>query len=309
MNSVMTMEAKVPTIDWSRLSHVYVVANGKGGVGKTTSTAHIAGLMAMDGARTLIVDLNGQGNISTLLGFAHKEGDDAGRNLFSAVTAGAPLTPVRDVRPNLDVVPGGPFVRRINPVLMGEMASKEDADRAYLALADALQRISHHYRLIIIDSPPENQMLLQLALSASRFVIAPMATSAFSRAGLRELATEIRSARERNSLLTLLAVFVFGSVFGAKVLRKNFMESVEEDLGNSSDVLLKVFIRHAESVGDQMAKFGLLAYELENEIDNNPKQVAKTNKSVAEDYDKLTREILRRARARQAEMIEQGVWK
>lgn len=309
MNSVMTMEAKVPTIEWSRLGHVYVVANGKGGVGKTTTAAHMAGLMAMDGARTLLVDLNGQGNISTLLGIANKEVDDGGRNLFSAITAGAPLTPVRDVRPNLDVVPGGPYVRKINPVLSGEMASKESADRAYLALADALQRISHHYRLIIIDSPPENQMLLQLALSAARFVIVPMATSAFSRSGLREVATEIRGARERNSLLTLLAVFVFGSVYGAKVLRKNFLESVGEDLGGRNDVLLTEFIRHAEAVGEQMAKFGLLAYELENEIQNNPKQVTKTNKGVAEDYDKLTRVILRTARARQAEMIEQGVWK
>lgn len=309
MNSVMTLEAKVPTIEWSRLGHVYVVANGKGGVGKTTTCAHMAGLMAMDGARTLIVDLNGQGNISELLGFAHKEVDDRGRNLFSAITAGTPLTPIRDVRPNLDVAAGGPFIRKINGVLMGEMASKESADRAYLGLADALQRISHNYRMIIIDSPPENQPLLQLALSASRFVIVPMETSAFSRTGLREVAGEIRIARERNPLLTLLAVFVFGSPAGAKVLRKNFMTSVEEDLGGSSDVLLTEFIRHAASVGEQMAKFGHLAYELENEIENNPKQVAKTNKGVAEDYDKLTREILRRARTRQAAMVEQGVWK
>ncbi|MDO3101045.1 ParA family protein [Mycobacteroides abscessus subsp. abscessus] len=309
MNSVMTMEAKVPTIEWSRLGHVYVVANGKGGVGKTTTAAHMAGLMAMDGARTLIVDLNGQGNISTLLGIANKEVDDGGRNLFSAITAGAPLTPARDVRPNLDVVMGGPYIRKINPVLSGEMTSKESADRAYLGLADALQRISHHYRLIIIDSPPENQMLLQLALSAARFVIIPMAPSAFSRVGLREVATEIRGARERNPLLTLLAVFVFASISGATSLRKNFLKTVEEDLGGRTDVLLTEFIRHAETVGEQMAKFGLLAYELENEIKNNPKQVAKTNKGVAEDYDKLTRKILRTARARQAEMIELGVWK
>lgn len=309
MNSVMTKEAKVSTIEWSRLGHVYVVANGKGGVGKTTTAAHMAALLAMDGARTLLVDLNGQGNISTLLGFANKEVDDGGRNLFSAITAGAPLTPIRDVRPNLDVVAGGPFVRKINPVLMGDMGSKESADRAYLGLADALQRISHHYRLIIIDSPPENQPLLQLALSAARFVIVPMETSAFSRSGLREVAGEIRNARERNPLLTLLAVFVFGSVAGAKVLRKNFMASVAEDLGGTSDVLLTQFVRHAQSVGEQMAKFGLLAYELENEIENNPKQVAKTNRGVAEDYATLTREILRRARTRQAEMIEQGVWK
>jgi chromosome partitioning protein len=107
-NSLTTWDEPELAIDWARLGHVYVVGNGKGGVGKTTTSAHIAALVASDGARTLLIDLNGQGNCALLLGFANTERDDKGRNLFSAVTAGAQLTPVRNVRPNLDVVPGGP---------------------------------------------------------------------------------------------------------------------------------------------------------------------------------------------------------
>ena len=79
-------------------------ATAKGEWGKTTMAAHVGALVASDGGRTLIVDLNGQGNIAELMGFAYGDRDDNGRNLFSAVTAGAPLNPVRDVRPNLDVV-------------------------------------------------------------------------------------------------------------------------------------------------------------------------------------------------------------
>jgi chromosome partitioning protein len=123
-----------PIIEWSRLGHVYVVGNGKGGVGKTTTSAHIGALVASDGARTLLIDLNGQGNIGLLLGFANTERDDKGKNLFSAVTTGAPLYPDRNVRPNLDVVPGGHYVRKIGPVVSAEMTTPGGAYKSGLAL-------------------------------------------------------------------------------------------------------------------------------------------------------------------------------
>lgn len=310
-----------PVIDWSRLGHVYVVGNGKGGVGKTTTSAHLAALVASDGVRTLLVDLNGQGNIAQLLGFANTDRDDKGRNLFSAVTAGAPLSPVRNVRPNLDVVPGGQYVRRIGSVLAAEMATKEDAKRVLLSLADCIQAIARNYPLIIIDSPPENPMLLQIALCASRFVLVPMRTDGTSRAGLRELAMDIRGMREHNPYLMLLAVFVFASGTGAKNIRRELGEAVAQDLGQNSDLMLKSFIRQSEGVAKDIIKYGLLAHELEQEIQNNPTPwelrrgtastatvVSSTSRPVAEDFAKLANEILTRAAKRRAEMIEQGVW-
>lgn len=310
-----------PDIDWSRLGHVYVVGNGKGGVGKTTTSAHLAALVASDGARTLVIDLNGQGNIAQLLGFANTDQDDKGRNLFSAVTAGARLTPVRDVRPNLDVVPGGQFVRRIASVLSAEMATQDDAKRVLLSLADAIQQVAGAYHLIIIDSPPENPLLLQIALCASRFVIVPMRTDGTSRAGLRELAGDIRGMREHNPYLMLLAVFVFASGTGAKNIRRELSEAVSQDLGQNSDLMLKSFIRQSEAVAKDIIKYGRLAHELEQEIQNNPRHwelrrgtantatvVSTTSRPVAEDFAKVATEVLTRAATRRTEMIEQGVW-
>ena len=77
--------------------------------------------------------------------------------------------------------------------------------------------------------------------------------------------------REHNPYLMLLAVFVFGSGTGSKKIRREIAKSVSEDLGQSSDMLLESFIRHAESVANEMVKYGLLAHELEQEIANNPK--------------------------------------
>ena len=320
-HSLTTWDEPEVAIDWARLGHVYVVGNGKGGVGKTTTSAHLGALVASDGARTLLIDLNGQGNSSLLLGFANTERNDEGRNLFSAVTAGGPLTPVRNVRPNLDVVPGGRYVRRIGSVLSAEMTTKDDANRVHLALAECLQHIAGDYRLIIIDTPPENPLLSNIALCAGRFVIVPMRTDEYSRSGLRDIASDIRSMREHNPYLMLLAVFVFGSGTGSKKIRREIAKSVSEDLGQSSDMLLESFIRHAESVANEMVKYGLLAHELEQEIANNPKYwelrkgsaknattVSETSRLVAEDFANLAAEVLTRAAKRRAEMIEQGVW-
>lgn len=320
-DSVAAWEQVAPTIAWSRLGHVYVVGNGKGGVGKTTTSAHIGALVASDGARTLLIDLNGQGNIAQVLGFANTEDDDKGRNLFSAVTTGARLQPVRDVRPNLDVVPGGQYVRRIAAVLSAEMSTTEDAKRVLLSLTDCLQVIADDYQLIIIDSPPENPLLLQIALCAARFVIVPMRTDGTSRAGLRELAGDIRGMREHNPYLVLLAVFVFASGTKSTNIRRELSEAVSQDLGENSDLMLKSFVRQSEGVAKDIIKFGRLAHELEQEIKNNPTPwelrrgtastatvVSGTSRPVAEDFAKLATEILTRAAKTRAEMIEQGVW-
>jgi chromosome partitioning protein len=319
--SVTTWDQPEVTIDWARLGHVYVVGNGKGGVGKTTTSAHLGALVASDGVRTLLIDLNGQGNCALLLGFANTGRDDKGRNLFSAVTAGAALTPVRNVRPNLDVVPGGPYVRRIASVLSAEMATKDDANRVHLALAECLQGIAGDYQIIIIDTPPENPLLSNIALCAGRFVIVPMRTDGYSRQGLRDIAADIRGMREHNPYLMLLAVFVFGSGTGSKKIRREMAKNVSEDLGQSADLLLDSFVRHAESVANEMVKYGLLAYELEQEIENNPKYwelrkgsvknattVSETSRLVAEDFANLAAEVLKRAAKRRAEMIDKGDW-
>lgn len=320
-DSITTWEQPQVTIDWARLGHVYVVGNGKGGVGKTTTAAHLAALVASDGARVLLIDLNGQGNVAQVLGFANTPVDDKGRNLFSAVTAGTELAPARNIRPNLDVVPGGSFVRRIASTVSAEMGTTRDSGRILLSLADSLQRIASQYKLIIIDSPPENPLLLQLALCAARWVIVPMKTDGTSRAGLRELAGDIRGVREHNPYVVLLAVFVFASGTKSTNIRRELSEAVAQDLGEQSDLMLKSFIRQSEAVAKDVIKYGLLAHELEQEIQNNPAHwelrrgtargatvVSSTSRPVAEDYAKLASEILSRAARKREDMIKEGVW-
>jgi len=84
------------------LGRVVAVVNGKGGVGKTTITANVGGLLASSGYRVLLVDLDPQGNLGEELGYTGHPSDDRGRALAQALVFGGSLVPEADVRQGLE---------------------------------------------------------------------------------------------------------------------------------------------------------------------------------------------------------------
>ena len=85
------------------LTNTILILNGKGGVGKTSLTANLAGLAARSGWPTLAVDLDRQGNLQRDLGYA----SDGGRSLVAAALGRGSVEVIREVRPGLDVIAGG----------------------------------------------------------------------------------------------------------------------------------------------------------------------------------------------------------
>jgi chromosome partitioning protein len=320
MGDVVTGPGASDGVDWSALGHVYLVANGKGGVGKTTTVSHLGALAAADGLRVLIVDLNGQGNVGEDLGYTGRAGyDDAGRGLFAAVVFGDALRPVA-VRKGLDVVPGGEWVSRIGPSLTAEMADPDRTQSALLSLARALAGIAGEYDLVLVDSPPEVALLMQLALCAARFVLVPMKTDESSRKGLRGVAVHFRAMRNHNPWLVLLGVFVFASGTGATRIRHQLRAEVGRDLG-TPELLFDAFIRHSEAAGRDVRAHGEPAHEVEQRVDANPqfwelragtadadRVVSKTTAGVAADFEALAREVFARAAAVRAQMQKEGRW-
>lgn len=310
----------VAEIEWYLLSHVYCFANDKGGVGKTTASSHSSALMAADGLRVLLVDLNGQGNVAEDFGFTDADGvDDDGKGLYAAVTVGIPLQP-RSIRPNLDIIPGGKWVRKIPAFMSGEMKNPQQAARMYTALARALLPIAGNYDAIVLDTPPENEEILSLALGASRFVIVPMKTDASSRKGLLTVARLMREVRAFNPYLFLLGIFLFASGKGATRIRQDMKDGVQEDFNNSAYVF-EAFIRHSESAASNIRANGKMVHELEQLIRQDPSQwkvragarrsatqVSDSNSGVAEDFQRLTREILLRSVELRESLKAKGMW-
>ncbi|MFJ4851695.1 ParA family protein [Streptomyces sp. NPDC088733] len=303
---MLTDDAEIPVIDRASLDRVITFANGKGGVGKTTLSANVGGLAAADDARVLVVDLNGQGNLSLDLGIRETDVDDDGEALADAVLQGAALRPAREVRPRLDVCVGGSAIGQL-PALLASRYQLQPEVQA-LQLAASLQQVAGDYDLVVIDSPPENPPLQQLALAATRWLVVPVSSDrAAIRDGLGKIARQFALVRKRvNPSLDLLGVVLFGSGSSSRAIRREVRRDVSAVLGDEH-AMFHTVIRHSEAVAKQARDRGLLVHELEQQAANNPafwklrtgeadrsQMVTATSASVAEDLADLTREVFGR---------------
>jgi cellulose biosynthesis protein BcsQ len=278
------------------------VANGKGGVGKTTTTAHMGALAAEAGNRVLLVELDVQGNLGEDLGYTGAGLSDEGEALYTAVRSGKPPVPLREVRPNLDVVPGGAAVSLIPSALDAYRRSGRESTGA---VARCLAPLAADYDLVFIDTPPIDAVVQEEALVAAAYLLIPTKTDASSRKGLREMAQRFAAARAINPTLTLLGVFLFGVTSGATRIRSAARAAIQAELGAAAPVF-EATIRHVEAAAYDVRERGQLAHELERVVDAGPKwyerlrdgsgvdapQLASSSASLAGDFQALTAETL-----------------
>lgn len=254
----------------------------KGGVGKTSIGANCGGQAAADGYSVLLVSLDPQDNLGEDLGYANAGLSDEGANLAAALLDQAPLAPLKDVRPNLDVIPGGTD-------LWGRVVIdyiRQDNPNPYL-LRDALVPLADDYDLILIDCPPWNPVLQHLALVAARWMLIPTATDSSSRRGMGRLADMVADAAEHNPALGLLGVILFDVPYSGTRMREQTLAAMARDLGGRRP-LLQRWIRTAPGPAWVSRERGQLIHEL-----TGP-DTPRSAKNVAEDYRKLTLEILQK---------------
>ena len=287
---------------WSheQLSRCIAFVNGKGGVGKTSLVANLAGLYANGGYRVLVVDLDPQGNVGNDLGYIGAGRSDDGEALVSAISNGHAIVPLAKVRPNLDVACGGEQLEELSDAL------EVGRGGGVTALAASLAQVAEDYDLVLIDCPPGNKPLQRLGLSAARWLVIPTKSDDGSRLGLAKVArlfTELRD--EANPWLELLGVVLFG--VGSTATR--VQNAVRADLGpdlDSPGIVFTSMIRHAEAAAYDARKRGQLMHELERDVATAPKwhERFKTGKktetlaasagTVAGDYQRLAEELIDR---------------
>lgn len=301
--------AAVPGADLPGLDRVLAVANDKGGVGKTSITANLAALYAAAGYRVLAVDLNRQANLSDDLGYRGTAIDDQGSGLLMALIAGQPLQPVEAPgRPGLDVVPGGVRLHDLTAVMTGRVQTEGAAWQR--ALARVLAPVAGAYDLVLIDTPPENTLLIDLALGAARWLLMPTRTDAGGLVGMQLLAERFTVARRVNAPLGLLGVVLFGTSRTARAIHASVREQVEAAFGLPSSPMLTAMIGHSERIANQSRARGRVAHELESDAASQPAwweslrrgervqgRIPPTASNVAEDYRRLAAEVLDRLAA------------
>ena len=167
---------------------ILVVANQKGGVGKTTTTLNLAASLAAAGRKILLLDIDSQANLTTGLG-GKKTYEET--TITDVLLDDASLESLIQRKPdfNFDVIPGSPDL--ISAEL--EMARVPDPTSI---LKGKLNLLAHKYDYCLIDSPPSLGMLSVSALRAADKIIIPLQCEHFSIEGLAAMQRTIIEINE-----------------------------------------------------------------------------------------------------------------
>jgi chromosome partitioning protein len=177
------------------------IANQKGGVGKTTTSINLSAGLALNGKKTLLVDLDPQGNSSiSLLDIAVIK--ESAYEFLTETDKDLKTYVYRSNYENLDIIPAKINLAKLEAKLVGDFDS-------IFRLKDRIGQLSKDYDVIIFDTPPTLGLTTVNALVASTHVIIPIQSSYFALEGTGDLLETIEKVRSRpNPDLQLLGVLV-----------------------------------------------------------------------------------------------------
>ncbi len=153
---------------------VITVINFKGGSGKTTTSAHLAQKLALDGYRVLAIDLDPQASFSALHGFQPEFDLLDGGTLYDAIRYDDPV-PMRDIIQktyftNLDIVPGNLDLMEFEHETPRAIVTHQ-GNLFFTRVGEALASVEDEYDVVVMDCPPQLGFLTMSALSAATAVL------------------------------------------------------------------------------------------------------------------------------------------
>jgi chromosome partitioning protein len=217
---------------------VITIANQKGGVGKTTSAVNLGVAMALYGLRTLVIDLDPQGNASTALGVEHTVGTPS---VYDALVGDSPLSAVvhpTTASPHLLCVPATIDLAGAEIELVSVVAREHRLRRSIEAYIHSLPPdLRPHY--VLIDCPPSLGLLTLNALVAGDEVLIPIQCEYYALEGLGQLLSNIDLVRAHLNPGITVRTILLTMYDGRTKLADQVAEEVRNHFG---DLVLRAVI-------------------------------------------------------------------
>lgn len=182
------------------MTTIIAIANQKGGVGKTTTTANLGASLAQLGQRVLLIDLDPQANLTAAMGLERQMGETVAEALLDRSTP-LPIIAANRLPMSLSLVPSSMPLATTEAALMTKIGRE-------LRLRDQILPVADGYDFILIDTPPSLGVLTINALVAAQQVIIPTEARFFSIQGLQMLEDSIGEILYLNSSLRVLGILL-----------------------------------------------------------------------------------------------------
>jgi chromosome partitioning protein len=231
-------------------TRVFVVANQKGGVGKTTSTVNVAAGLAQLGQKVLVIDLDPQGNASTALGVEHHRGVPS---TYDMLVDGQPLaevmTPCADL-PGLWAVPATIDLAGAEIELVSVVAREQRLARAIHAhpLVGSAQEVGdERFDYVFVDCPPSLGLLTLNALVAGREMFIPIQAEYYALEGLGQLLETVDMVRQHLNPQLVVSTILLTMYDARTRLAAGVAEEVRSHFG---DQVLKTAVPRSVRVSE-----------------------------------------------------------
>ena len=206
------------------MAYKVAIANQKGGVGKTTISMGLAGVLAEADKKVLLIDMDQQGNLSSsFIDNIH----DLPKTIYDLLIDNAEIGEIiyRTKVENINILPANIDMRDLDTKLAGDFDSQYN-------LTEAINEINGAYDYIIIDCPPNLGTATRMALVAANGLVVPIECQEWSVKGSSQLTAYVNKVKNRaNPELEILG-FVINKYDSRRTIEKSYNEALRESYGD-----------------------------------------------------------------------------